>query len=93
MTTSEEAAKSSKPAETTCYAVNQGDKVEVNIKFRVDDEKMAHIRDATESLRKAGVSFDTGGCRGEDGKIHYDWEFDWSLKGGEVFFRRTQKEA
>jgi len=23
----------------------------------------------------------------------YDWEFDWSLKGAEVFFRRITKEA
>ena len=70
--------------------VNRGDSVEVNIKFKLDQEQMKHVYAAAKSLSKAGVTFDTGGSRGKDGKINYDWEFDWSLKGAEVFFRRAK---
>lgn len=58
---------------------------EVNIKFSVPKEKIQHVYNARDELAKAGISFDTGGY--SDGDLTtYDWEFDWSLKGGvEVF--------
>ena len=60
---------------------------EVVIKFSVNVKKLDHIYNAIAELSKAGVSFDTGGCR-EGDLVNYDWEFDWSLKGAEVFFKR-----
>ncbi len=72
--------------------VEFGDEVEVNIKFKADKAQMDNIYKAIEYLGKAGITFDTGGCKGEDGKIDYDWEFDWSLKGANVFFRRIAKK-
>ena len=85
--TGESSTKDSKP-EKTYYTVNCGDKVEVVIKFKVTGKQLEHITEAKVALSKAGISFDTAGCRGGDGIIHYDWEFDLSLKGAEVFFRR-----
>lgn len=38
-------------------------------------------------LLEAGVSFDTG----SDG-ITRDWEFDWSLEGAKVFFKKFKDE-
>ena len=47
------------------------------------DEQLKHIFKAGEELTKAGVTFDTGcGCGNRD------WEFDWSLKGAEVLFKK-----
>jgi len=61
---------------------------EVNIKFRVPEEKIQYIYNARDELAKAGITFDTGGCS-DDGIVEYDWEFDWSLKGDvKVFFRK-----
>ena len=68
--------------------MNNREECEVNIKFvGMSKKQMKHIRKATSELFKAGVSFDTGGCCGEDG-IYYDWEFDWSLKGAKVYFKK-----
>jgi hypothetical protein len=52
---------------------------EVRIHFQVPIDKMQHIFDATHSLFKAGIAFDTGGSK--DGKyFEFDWELDWSLR-------------
>ena len=49
---------------------------------------MEHLFNAGEELAKAGVSFDTG-CGCSDGKRTVrDWEFDWSLKGAKVLFKK-----
>jgi len=65
---------------------------EVQLHFSVPKEKMKHIFNARDELLKAGIYFDTGGCN--DGEsIHYDWELDWSLRGGaRVFFRRMKNK-
>ena len=52
----------------------------VTIRFSVPADKAKHIFNATEELFRAGITFDTGGCF-KDGKLVYDWEFDWSLEG------------
>jgi hypothetical protein len=52
---------------------------EVTIQFdmsKLGEEGMKHLFDAERSLRKAGITFDTGG--GFGGR---DWEWDWSLEG------------
>jgi len=63
---------------------------EVSIHFNVPKDKAKHIFNARDELAKAGITFDTGGCN--DGEnLKYDWEFDWSLKGGvEVEFRQDK---
>ena len=43
---------------------------------KLSNEQLRHIFDAERSLRKAGITFDTGGGHGTR-----DWEFDWSLDG------------
>lgn len=60
------------------------EQAEVLIQFPIrDKEQLGHLSKAQEELSKAGVTFDSGaGC----GKR--DWEFDWSLKGAAVFFKR-----
>lgn len=64
---------------------------EVNINFKVPKDKIQHIYNARDELAKAGIHFDTGGCADGD-FISYDWEFDWSLKGGvEVLFKRYKE--
>lgn len=57
---------------------------EVLIRFPdLTDEQRHHLYKAASELNKAGVQFDTGvGCAGND------WEFDWSLKGAKVFFKK-----
>ena len=60
------------------------ERCEVVIKFKVSSkEQLDHLFKAQAELRKAGISFDTGSEGGTR-----DWEFDWSLKGAEVFFKR-----
>ena len=61
---------------------------EVTVHFDVPKNKGKHIFNARDELAKAGIRFDTGGS--SDGKrLKYDWELDWSLKGGaEVKFKR-----
>lgn len=60
------------------------ERCEVVIKFKVSSkEQLDHLFKAQAELRKAGISFDTGSGGGTR-----DWEFDWSLKGAEVFFKR-----
>lgn len=62
--------------------------VEVLIQFpNPTEEQMKHLFNAQKELNKAGVSFDTGsGCDGRD------WEFDWSLKGARVIFRKFKSK-
>lgn len=38
-----------------------------------------------ERLEEMGISFDTGGCSGEDGVFVYHWSLDWSFQLGEPF--------
>ena len=50
-----------------------------------DEEQRKNLRKAETYLRKAGISFDTGSCIGSGLR---DWEFDWSLKGATVYFKK-----
>jgi len=62
---------------------------EVLITFNIaelSEEGMKHLFDAEASLRKAGISFDTGA--GFGGR---DWEFDWSLTGPVKVFHKKFK--
>lgn len=81
--------------ETLCKPIKvEKSKVEVCIRFSVSRDKAEHIFKARDELAKAGISFDTGACMGSGDTIEYDWEFDWSLKGGvEVFFKRFCDEG
>lgn len=62
---------------------------EVVIRFKVPKDKMEYIYAAITELGKAGVHFDTGGTLTDP--VLYDWEFDWSLKGAKVYFKRFQE--
>lgn len=65
---------------------------EVAIKFVLPKEKIDLLYDAIEALRRIGITFDTGGSNDEEGNLHYDWEFDWSLKGPvEVYFKKFKE--
>ena len=60
------------------------EKTEVLIRFpNLSDEQRKHLFRAEVELEKAGVTFDTG--HGGEGR---DWEFDWSLTGAEVLFKK-----
>ena len=73
--------------------IKRGEKMEkklceVNINFRIPKNKIQYIYNAQDELAKAGITFDTGGCADGD-FTRYDWNFDWSLKGGiEVTFKK-----
>lgn len=63
-----------------------GRECEVGIHFvGITKEQMEHLFKAQSELHKAGVGFDTGYCFPTKTR---DWEFDWSLKGAKVTFRR-----
>ena len=65
---------------------NNRQECEVHIEFvGMSQKQMNHIRKATLELFEAGISFDTGGCKGKEG-FDYDWEFDYSLEGAKVYF-------
>lgn len=64
---------------------------EVVIKLEIPKDKTNDLYAAIRALNKIGIEFDTGGCT-EDGVLHYDLEFDWSLKGAKVFFKRFKDE-
>ncbi len=51
----------------------------------MSEEQHSHLREAEKHLSEAGVSFDTGMDLGS--RIR-DWEFDWSLKGAKVLFKK-----
>ena len=61
---------------------------EVLIRFpNLTDEQRKHLYKAANQLSEAGIHFDTGvGCEGND------WEFDWSLTGATVLFKRFKEE-
>ncbi|MHC4121989.1 MAG: hypothetical protein ACYSSI_00315 [Planctomycetota bacterium] len=59
---------------------------EVTVSFEVPKNKMQHIYNAATELAKAGITFDTGGTCTDP--VSYDWEFDGSLKGARVKFKR-----
>jgi len=51
------------------------------------EEQLEHIFKAGEELSKAGIKFDTGyGCGNRD------WEFDWSLSGAKVLFKKIKED-
>lgn len=60
------------------------EKCEVLIRFpNLTGEQRRHLYKAEDELGMAGVTFDTGvGCEGRD------WEFDWSLHGADVLFKK-----
>ena len=61
---------------------------EVLIRFPdMTEEKRQHVYKAATELGKAGISFDSGRTDG-----YNDWEFDRSLKGASVFFKRFKNE-
>lgn len=64
---------------------------EVVVRFKVPKDKMEHIYAAINELGKAGITFDTGGTMTDP--VNYDWEFDWSLKGATVLFKRFSAET
>lgn len=60
---------------------------DVRISIPVKGIKLKVLFEAEKSLRQAGLCFDTGyggGCR--------DWEFDWSLTGAYVTFKKKLSE-
>lgn len=63
---------------------------EVVIRFEVPKDKMKDLYAAIDALGKIGVTFDTGGTCADP--VSYDWEFDWSLKGAKVFFKKFKNE-
>ena len=72
--------------ETTCERGLKECEVLISIPIK-NKEQLEHIFKAGEELSKAGVVFDTGaGCGMRD------WEFDWSLKGAKVYFKRFKEE-
>ena len=63
---------------------------EVRIEFpNLTDEQREHLYKAEVQLMKAGVTFDTGTNLQS---MVRDWEFDWSLKGARVVFKRFKTE-
>lgn len=64
---------------------------EVTINFEVSQDKIQHIYNAANELGKAGITFDTGGT--PTNPVSYDWEFDWSLKGARVKFKKFRDSA
>ena len=62
---------------------------EVVIKIpKTTKEAHKHIFNAIRELREAGIQFDTG-----YGPEAYDMEFDWSLSGATVYFKRFKDEV
>ncbi len=52
---------------------------------QMSEEQRKHLAEAENQLFKAGVTFDTGMDLGSRVR---DWEFDWSLKGAKVLFKK-----
>jgi hypothetical protein len=63
---------------------------EVVIRVKIPKNKMKDLYAAIDALNKAGITFDTGGTCSDP--VQYDLEFDWSLKGAKVFFKRFKDE-
>jgi len=61
---------------------------EVLIRFHnLSEEQRKHLFKAEDELLKAGIYFDTvAGC------ARRDWEFDWSLTGAQVLFKKFKEE-
>lgn len=60
---------------------------EVLLRFKIPNDKIKYIYEASRALAKLGISFDTGGTLTDP--VNYDWEFDWSLKGPvRVYFKK-----
>lgn len=76
-------------AEKTRTKVKQEAEVLIQIPTaEMSEEQLKHLFDAEAQLSAAGVSFDTGMDLGS--RIR-DWEFDWSLKGAKVYFKRFKE--
>ena len=61
---------------------------DVTIRFpNLSSKQKEHLYKAATQLSKAGITFDSG-VGGEEN----DWEFDWSLSGANVLFRRFKGE-
>ncbi len=57
----------------------------VNVSFRVKDRtELGRVFDAGDRLRKTGIYFETGGCKGRR-----DWELDWSFSLREKVSKKT----
>ena len=66
---------------------------EVGIEFIIPKEKIDLLYAATKAVSKLGIKFDTGGSIDEDDNLHYNWEFDWSLKGPiKVYFKKMKHQ-
>lgn len=63
---------------------------EVKIRLEIPKSKMKDLYAAIDALSKIGVICDTGGTCTDP--VLYDLEFDWSLKGAKVFFKRFKNE-
>jgi len=60
-------------------------RIEIPIKSEEQREK---IFEAEKLLREAGIDFDTGYDLVENRR---DWEFDWSLEGAKVYFKKFKE--
>ena len=54
----------------------------------MSEEQKNHLFEAEKHLSEAGVTFDSGMDMGSRVR---DWEFDWSLKGATVLFKRFKE--
>lgn len=64
------------------------EKCEVRIQIPTEQmsvEQCSYLFKAEKYLSRAGVRFDTGMDLGTKAR---DWEFDWSLKGANVLFKK-----
>ena len=60
---------------------------EVRIEIPMKGKDMNKLFEAEKLLRALGVNFDTGFAIPEQRR---DWQFDWSLKGAKVIFKRMK---
>jgi len=60
---------------------------EVRIEIPMKGKNMDDLFKAEGVLRKLGISFDTGFAIQEERR---DWEFDYSLKGAKVIFKKMK---
>ena len=61
---------------------------EVTIQIPYTKKTLQELFEAEEHLHKAGVSFDTGAWIEEHIR---EWQFDFSLKGAKVLFKKMKK--
>jgi len=63
---------------------NELKEVEVLVKIAIgNSDRLSLLLKAEQAMREAGIKFDIGcGCG------YRDWEFDWSLSGAKVLFKK-----